>query len=171
MKYVYCPNCGKENLKHEQEKSVCKDCGYIIYQNAVVCASVLPVKNGKVLLAVRKNDPFKGEYDLIGGFANPNESAEEAAVREAKEETGLDVKIVKYFGSYPDRYGKDGVYALNIQFIVEIIGGSESAKDDVAGLEWIPIVVIPNLKLNGFKNTRETLTDFYKKFVSRGAGN
>lgn len=93
-----------------------------------------------------------------------NELPEAAALREAKEKTGLDMKIVSLLGIYVDRYGEDGDYTLNLHYIAEIIGGEMQAQDDVAELEWIAIGDVPLSE--GFQNTRDGLKDlqeWYKK--------
>lgn len=164
MIFQYCPKC-KHDLTAKDNREECPNCGFIHYHDMVACASVVPVKDDKVLINIRRDEPYKGQVDLIGGFIEPGETAEHAAVREAKEETGLDVKIVKMFGTYADQYGKDGVYTMNIQFIVEITGGEMKASDDAAALEWIDIKEIPNIKFEGFKNTEDTLKDLHKEFV------
>ena len=155
-KYKFCPRC-KNDLISSKNSYSCNHCGLKIYQNPKPCVSALPVKDGKVLLSRRANEPFKGEYDLIGGFMNVEENVEEALRREVKEETGLDIKIVKLLGTYPDRYGKGGDYTINLQFIVEITGGILMAKDDISSLEWVQINNLP--EINGFNNTKETLKD------------
>ena len=87
----------------------------------------------------------------------PGENAEEAIKREVKEETGLDIKIIKLLGTYPDQYGEGGDYTINFQFIVEIEKGELQAKDDISSLQWVSINNLP--EINGFNNTKETLKD------------
>lgn len=163
MRFKFCPIC-KNDLKEIKGNTSCDKCGYVKYVDVVTCVSFLPIKDGKVLLAIRKNELYKGELDQLGGFLEPNETAEEGAIREAKEETGADIKIVKLLGTYPDKYGASGVYTLNIQYLVEIEENIK-ANDDVLDLVWVEIKDIPNLKFNGFKNTKETLNDLYKDYV------
>ena len=56
----------------------------------------------KVLLIERGNEPFKGCWAFPGGFLNMDENAEQGAIRELKEETGLDLKDIKQIGAYSD---------------------------------------------------------------------
>lgn len=162
--YKFCPIC-KTKISHKKDNVFCSKCKFTAYNNQAGCASSLPVKNGKVLLCVRKKDPYKGEFDLIGGFLEPLEHPKLGAIRETKEETGLDVKVIHELGIYPDIYGEGGQYTIGWNYIVKIVGGKMQAKDDVAKLVWIAIGDIPNLKLKGFKNTKEALQDLYKLYV------
>lgn len=123
----------------------------------------MPIRDGKVLLAKRASEPFKGSYDIIGGFMEVDELPEAAAIREVKEETGLDIRIKSLLGIYVDRYGEDGDYTLNLHYIGEVISGEEKAMDDVASLEWIPIENVP--LDNGFQNARDGLRDLKDKYL------
>ncbi|MDO8724487.1 MAG: NUDIX hydrolase, partial [Candidatus Methanoperedens sp.] len=60
------------------------------------------IYHGKIVLIMRKNPPYQDHFAIPGGFVEVGETVETAAVREAKEETGLDVKIMKLLGVYSD---------------------------------------------------------------------
>ena len=160
IEYNFFPKCGNK-INARLNPPLCSVCNVTYYRNAKPCVSVLPIKDGKVLLAKRGEDPFKGAYDIIGGFMEAHEPPEAPAIREAKEETGLDIKITTLLGIYVDRYGTDGDYTLNIHYIGEIKGGSMQPMDDVAGLEWVAIDQVPLHE--GFQNTKDGLRDL-KKF-------
>jgi len=162
IEYNFCPKCGNAILL-DSEPPYCNHCDITYYRNAKPCASVLPIKDGKVLLAKRGRDPYKGAYDIIGGFMEADELPESAALREAKEETGLEMKIVSLLGIYSDRYGENGDYTLNLHYIAEIVAGQMQAMDDVAELEWVDIVDLPPDE--GFQNTKDGLRDL-KKWLS-----
>jgi ADP-ribose pyrophosphatase YjhB (NUDIX family) len=162
--YNYCPKCGN-SLDKTLNPPHCSQCDITYYENAKPCASVLPIRDGKVLLAKRANDPHKGEYDIIGGFMEVGETPEAAALREAKEETGLDMKIVSLLGIYNCRYGDGGDYVLDHHYIAEVTGGQMQAQDDAAELEWFDI---SNLPLDeGLENTRVGLRDLQKRYRTR----
>jgi ADP-ribose pyrophosphatase YjhB (NUDIX family) len=162
INYKFCPLC-KFPLENLKDYLFCKKCDLRIYRNSKPTAGVLPVKDGKVLLARRAVEPFKGEIDVIGGFLNEGEHPERGALREAKEETGLDMKIKRLNGMYMDTYN-DGFQTLNIHYIASLSKGKMKAQDDVLSLHWITIDKVP---LNeGFKSTQESLRDL-KKWYSK----
>jgi 8-oxo-dGTP diphosphatase len=62
--------------------------------------AVIPFSSDKILLIKRRTPPFKGYWALPGGRVDPGETVEQTIVREVKEETGLDVTIVRKIGEY-----------------------------------------------------------------------
>lgn len=95
----YCSKCGAALKDHDTMTArVCPDCGNIIYPRIDPCIIVLVYKDGEILLArhVQRNQDI---YACIAGFVEAGETIENAVVREIKEETGLTVKNVQYFGS------------------------------------------------------------------------
>lgn len=121
----------------------------------------MAVKDGKTLVARRALEPYKGAYDTVGGFLKSGEDPKEGAIREFKEETGLDVKIIDFLDIYPDQYGKDGDHTINIVYVGEVVGGIEQAQDDVAALEWIEIEKLP-VPSGGFASTDRVFKDLKK---------
>ena len=86
---------------------------------------LIVLRDGKVLLARSGNEPEKYRWDLPGGFIEQGESAEEAVVREGREETGMDLRVTRFMGSVPDATDLDGakVPTLNLCFMTEIVSG------------------------------------------------
>jgi len=132
--------------------AICPNCDFVFYNNPAPCVSLLFYQDGQVLLARRGIEPQKGKWDLVGGFINTGESGEAAAVREAKEETGLKTKIKQYLGSVADIYGDTLVPTLNLVYWLEIISGAIKAQDDVAELKWFDLKQV--LKDLAFHNVR-----------------
>jgi bifunctional NMN adenylyltransferase/nudix hydrolase len=111
-----------------------------------VDAAILDYNGARVLLARKTKDG--GGWRFPGGFVNPeDESLENAAMREAREETGLEVGDPDYIGSYrinDYRYtGSDRI--LTAFFALRLVFGSPVAADDVDEVAWFPIGQLPPL--------------------------
>ena len=163
MSYKFCPNCGHKFFKkkiHNRPRLVCSSCDFIFYENSRPTASALIIDGDKVLLAKRKFKPAKGKWDIPGGFLEAGEHPDAGMLREVKEETGLEVKIIDMIGFFIDRYGKEGDYTLNIAYIAKIKKGKRKPADDVDELRWFKLTELPqNL---AFKNGREMLQTLKK---------
>ena len=107
-----CPNCGSSDTVFEDNKKFsCRECAFAYFHNVAIAVGVILEYTRKIVLIKRAKEPSKGKLDLPGGFVDPNESAEEAAIREVKEELMIDIKELKYLGSYPNIYKyKDVLY-------------------------------------------------------------
>jgi 8-oxo-dGTP diphosphatase len=99
----------------------------------VTVDALINIDNGFVLIK-RANPPFKGYWALPGGFVDTNESVEDAVIREAKEETGLDVKIKKLHGIYSAPY-RDERNTITIAYLVERVGGHLSSGSDASDIK------------------------------------
>jgi ADP-ribose pyrophosphatase YjhB (NUDIX family) len=117
--------------------------GLIMTDSAKPCVAVLVEKDNCLLLAERAYEPAKGKWDIPGGFIEPGESAENAAVREILEETGLHIRLTKYLISIPDIYGEANRPTINFCFIAQIECGTERPQSDVASLSWFPLDKLP----------------------------
>ena len=101
----------------------------------------------EVLLIQRKNDPYKGQWALPGGFVEMDESVETSAQREAKEETGMsDLKLIQVgvFGS-PDRDPRTRVISSAFMTLVRPYKAKARAGDDAASVGWFPVKRPPEL--------------------------
>jgi|SRR6185436_10746155 len=98
----------------------------------VVMAADIIIENndGGIILIKRANDPYKNMWALPGGIMDEGETIEQTAVREAKEETGLDVEITKLIGVY-SKPGRDPRgRTVTVTFSAKITGGIPRAADD-----------------------------------------
>ena len=111
--------------------------------------AVIIYEDFNIILIRRKNHPYQGEYALPGGFVDIGETVEHACIREAKEETNVDVKITKLFGVYSDPERDPRGHTVSIAFLCEPKTNHEhpQAQDDAADLDVIPIKDLPNIKL------------------------
>jgi NADH pyrophosphatase NudC (nudix superfamily) len=100
----YCPQCGKELTEAERNgmmRKVCADesCGFIHWDNPVPVVAAIVEQEGHVIL-VRSIGWPEHFFGLVTGFLEKNEEVEAAVLREVKEETGLEVKMGSYIGTY-----------------------------------------------------------------------
>lgn len=109
-----------------------------VYPNPAVASSTLVVRDGRLLLARRAGEPERGKWDLVGGFIDEGEDPRDAAVREVREETGLDVELERLFGVWTDWYGDapNAVWVVDVVWIGRPAPGEPVATDDVAELRW-----------------------------------
>ncbi|MDD5171581.1 MAG: NUDIX hydrolase [Candidatus ainarchaeum sp.] len=107
------------------------------------CDMVL-IENGKILLIRRAREPFKGEWATPGGRIEDNETAEECARREMKEETGLDIEIIRLIGLYSDP-NRDPRGIIAAAFLVKRLGGQVKAGDDAGEARWFDLSALPPL--------------------------
>lgn len=110
------------------------------------CVVFTQEEEPKVLLIQRGNEPYKGCWAFPGGFMNMEETAEECAVRELKEETGLTVKQIQQIGAYSkvDRDPRGRTISIAYLAIVDA-PTAVSGMDDAAKAAWFPLSSLPDL--------------------------
>jgi 8-oxo-dGTP diphosphatase len=163
----FCPRCGSplETVVPPGEKRprrVCTGCGRLHYRNAKPCAGALVTREGRLLLVKRATQPFLGYWDIPGGFLEEDEHPEAGAIREVREETGLNVRPTGLFGLYMDRYERDGEghYSLNIYYLAEVVGGRERPGDEAVELAWFAADELP--AEIAFDHARMVLADWVR---------
>jgi 8-oxo-dGTP diphosphatase len=109
------------------------------YRNPTPTVDIILQRDSKILMMRRKKDPFKGQLALPGGFINEGETAEEAARREAIEETSLEVEPIEILGVYSDPKRDPRKHIMSTVFVGIIVGGSDKAGDDAESIEWVEL--------------------------------
>lgn len=104
--FKMCPMCGSNKIEnHGNRKWICPDCGFDLYNNvAAAVGIVLYDENNNVLFEKRAKEPRKGCACLPGGFVDFNETAEEAMIRECREELGIEITDFTYLCTFPNVY-------------------------------------------------------------------
>lgn len=138
----YCATCGAVAEKKSDNLYQCA-LGHDNWVNPVPGATVFVVKDGRVLYGIRSIEPGKGKLEVPGGFIEISETAEQAAVRETKEELGIDVTLRACLGTYLSTY--DGRPILNIVFVAGMADQPVTPGDDMSGGEptWHDINNLP----------------------------
>jgi mutator protein MutT len=146
----------------------CATCCKTFYINAASAVIAL-IRNdeGKFLFTRRKNEPGAGKLDFPGGFVDIGERAEDAVIREIKEELDLNLTEVQYYASTPNRYLFDGIvyFTLDLVYTCKCDDFSGiSANDDVSGFVFIDIndVETDDLGLESVKKTVRNLKESIK---------
>jgi 8-oxo-dGTP diphosphatase len=92
---------------------------------------VIPADGGVVLIR-RGTEPFEGQWALPGGFVEVGETVEEAAAREAAEETGLAVEVARLVGVYSEPERDPRGHNVSVAFLARVLGGELSAATDAS---------------------------------------
>lgn len=105
------------------------------------CVDLVIVKDSQVLLVKRAQEPGKGSWCIPGGRVFKNEKLEEAAIRKAKEEVGLDVEIQEMIGVYETMFDKgpfgSSVHTINVVFLADYAGGEVKLDSSSSDFKWI----------------------------------
>lgn len=153
---IYCPNCGTGLVVAEaggRQRPVCPECGFIYYQNPVPAVGLLIEKDDGLVLIQRGAAPDAGAWTLPSGFVEADESVEEAAIREAHEETGLHIALKDLVGvfSFPDGPPTSGVIVF---YRARPVSGEMCAGDDALDCRVFAPTDIPELP---FRTHRQAL--------------
>jgi ADP-ribose pyrophosphatase YjhB (NUDIX family) len=159
--YRFCPICGggleKKLLKAaEPERLVCGRCGFVFYLDPkIAVGTIIRATSGGIVLVRRAIDPGYGKWVFPGGYVDRGESLTEAALREAREECGLHVRLE----GLVNIYSYAGRAPIIVVYAATATGGSlsvdeeslETAEFDAGSLPW------DNL---AFRSTHEGLRDY-----------
>lgn len=140
-RYRYCPLCGTELTLQEmggKQRPACPDCGFVQFSNPLPGVVVLIEKEGHVLLGKRRGGFGKEKWGLPQGYIEFEEDFLTAAIREVKEETGLDVEILSIINVVSNLLSL-GLHTLAIVLLAGVVAGELCAGDDLETLEWIPL--------------------------------
>lgn len=147
MKRKYCPYCsGRVTRKTENgtRREYCPRCNLFFYDNPLPVVSTILVRDRRVLLVKRGNEPYRGKWCLPSGFAESGENIVEAALRELEEETGVKGRIIQLrdVDSCSNYFYGD---LLFLTFEAEQTGGTLRAGDDATAVRFFPFERIPLL--------------------------
>ena len=98
---------------------------------------VVSSEEGEVLLIRRASDPYEGQWALPGGFVEVGETLEDAASREAEEETGLKVEIVRLVGVYSDPDRDPRGHNVSCAYLARVREGEPEAATDAAEVAFL----------------------------------
>jgi 8-oxo-dGTP diphosphatase len=157
--WTYCPRC-RTDLTCDEKRLECPACGFIVYGSSKPTASALVIgDDGRLLLARRAADPFRGRWDMPGGFLEEGEHPLDGLRRELREETGVEIEPIDFIGVWMDRYGGDSTAqaTLNFYWTARIVSGEPVPADDVSELAWFARDELPPPEEVAFENVPKVL--------------
>ncbi len=160
--YRFCPACGgaleSRLLKAgDPERLVCGACGFVFYIDPkVAVGAIIRADDDRVVLVRRAIEPGYGLWVFPGGYVDRGEEVESAAIREAREEAGLQIEIQGLLNiySYP------GVSPIIIVYTAKAIGGELCSDDECLEAALFAQDEIPWDDL-AFRSTGEALRDYF----------
>jgi NAD+ diphosphatase len=140
--HQYCGRCGQQMAVDKAERAMrCDPCKTTIYPRIAPCAITLVTRGEEMLLARNANFP-RPMYSTLAGFIEAGESAEETVIREVKEEVGVDVGNLHYFGSQPWPFPNQ----LMLAYIAEYQGGDIVCDlTEIADAQWFHFSELPQV--------------------------
>ena len=159
--YRYCPACGGalegRTLKGgEPERLVCVSCGFVFYMDPkVAVGTIIRTGDERIVLVRRAIEPGYGLWVFPGGYVDRGENVRDAATREAREESGLEVRI----DGLINVYSYAGSAPIIIVYAATMTGGELCTDDECLEARLFAPSDIPWAEL-AFRSTREALRDY-----------
>jgi ADP-ribose pyrophosphatase YjhB (NUDIX family) len=126
--FQHCPSCGQALPEPGNVKLRCP-CGFRFYFNPTLAAAAfIQREDGRFIFVVRERDPGKGLLTVPGGFVDIGETAEEALIREVREEVGLEIANIRYVCSLTNRY----LYQRVTYPVCDLMFRADAVNPDVA---------------------------------------
>lgn len=165
IEYRFCPKCGGELDKriikmNERKRLVCRACSFIFYQDPKVVAGTVFTLDGGIVLLRRGVEPAMGKWVFPGGYVDRGESVSEAAIRETKEESQLDVQL----GPLLNVYSYPRSPNVIVVYTAQVIGGELSPADESTEAGIFTAKDLPWHDL-AFDSTKEALNDYIKSYL------
>ena len=141
--WIYCPKCSTMLIHMGEERNPyvkCEKCGFVKFNNSLptVVAIIYDKASNLFLFVKRSIAPQLGEWDTVGGFLEPGETAEECLIREAKEEIGCELSDIQILGTHISIYGETGLMTLGVSFLCQLNGVVNLAEDENSEFRWFP---------------------------------
>jgi 8-oxo-dGTP diphosphatase len=161
--YRFCPVCGggleSRLLKAgEPERLVCTRCGFVFYLDPkIAVGTIIRSDSGGIVLVRRAIEPGYGKWVFPGGYVDRGEEIRSAAVREAREECGLDIDL----DGLVNIYSYAGRTPIIVVYAATIAGGSLCADDECLEARVFDADEIPWDDL-AFRSTYDALRDYFR---------
>ena len=166
--YSFCPMCGgalepRAIKQNEPERLVCVRCGFVFYLDPkVAVGTIIRDDAGRIVLVKRAIEPGYGKWVYPGGYVDRGELVRDAALREAREEAGLVVRLERLINvySYPGRA------PVVIVYTATIVGGTLMVDDEGLEARFFRPEDIPWDDL-AFPSTHDALREYLGALAAR----
>ena len=159
--FRFCPLCGGQFESRllkagEPERLVCTQCGFVFYLDPkVAVGTIIRDAAGDLVLVRRAIEPGYGKWVFPGGFVDRGEEVQVAAIREAREETGLEIRIDRLINVY----SYAGRVPVIIVYAATMTGGCLGCDEESLEARFFAPDAIPWDEL-AFRSTHEALREF-----------
>ncbi|MHB1195062.1 MAG: NAD(+) diphosphatase [Longimicrobiales bacterium] len=156
----FCSRCGHATRRHPVHQAMeCSACGHLHFPRISPAVIVLVERGDSMLLARSPRFP-EGMYSTLAGFVEPGESLEEAIHREIREEVGVEVTDLRYFGSQPWPFP----HSLMVGFAARWAGGEIRVDgDEIVAAGWFTADRMPPVLPSGLSIARRLVDDFLRR--------
>ena len=160
--YRFCPRCAspleRRLLKsNEPERLVCAACGFVFYLDPkIAVGTIIATDSGRLALVRRAIEPGYGKWVFPGGYVDRGEEVTLAAIREAREEAGLEIRIDRLIGIY----SYAGRTPIIIVYAAALVGGTLAVDEEGLEARWFTAPEVPWNEL-AFRSTHEAIRDYF----------
>lgn len=142
QQHRFCGKCGSETvMKSGEHAMLCRACGFVAYPRISPAVMVL-VRDGDKLLLARSPHFKPGVFSALAGFIEPGETLEECAVREVREEVGIEITNLRYFHSQSWPFPN----SLMVAFFADYAGGDlRPDPNEIEAADWFALDALPLL--------------------------
>ena len=155
--FAFCPRDGTKLVLTRidgRERPTCPTCGFADFMHVQIGANAVVERDGSVLLVRLNYGPRDGHWSLPGGLLENDETTEEAAIRETKEETGFDVALDGLLSVWM----RPGFAIMVVNYRAHIIGGElKVAPDEASEAAFFPKAELPPLENIAWPSTAHGL--------------
>ena len=162
----YCPRCAAElvaKFVHGRHRPTCPECGLVQYLGPKVAVGCILTLDDKLIFNRRTIEPGRGLWTFPSGYVDLGEDVCAAAVREAREETGMEVQLDRLVGVY----GNSDRSVVFVVYAGSVLRGQLSAGDEADAIGLFSEHDLPDL---AFEHDRDILADWSNGRSSRQTG-
>ncbi len=157
--YTYCHRCGEtmgEELIAGALRPKCGSCGAVVFLDPKLAVVVIASQGSEILMVKRDIEPMMGRWSFPSGYVDRGEVVEEAAIREVREETNVEVSLDRLLGVY----SREGAPVVLVAYAARIVGGSPSAGDEAQAVKLFSSDDLPPLP---FPSDPEIISEWHRQ--------